>query len=272
MSGEKNPINAWFLLVLPPVVFLAIEQSIGPMALVLDESWKRAVYYLASIIIGIAIFRSARTVRDHEWFRRRHLKSLQKAYIAEDRGVWARADITIAQMEAEAAGTTVGQSRAALERLSGNVGGLVGEATTEEVEEDEDAQVDLLLENELVQRSSSRVSGESGPVESVKGETIAREEPERKSLLSGVGDKVRQAAQASVEKRAAAKQPAAPVAAEVQPEPAPAATDWYAQEMAGVSTGSPGAAPSVASGNRCGACGHANPAGEGYCENCGTRL
>ena len=82
----------------------------------------KIIYFGVAIIIGVFLFRNARTVRDHEWHRQRQIKRLQKDYAAEDRGVWSKADLAMSELEADARGIDSGQmSRKALQRLDGSI-------------------------------------------------------------------------------------------------------------------------------------------------------
>ena len=265
MAEDKNAMNAWFMFVAPPLIFLALYQLFPAIsAHLVTDGLGLVIYLCVALLIGFLLFRNARTVRDHEWHRRKHIKKLQKDYAAEDRGVWSKADLVIGELEADAAGAEVGQMSAkALQRLDGDIGALIGSKLTDEVEsEDSDHdKVELFTESEHVVRSTQRITGESDPVESVQGVTHQAEEPDNKGVISGVLDKLKEQAPAKV---------AEPVA-----EAELSQSDWYAQEMmggGGGQTSSPTAAAPVMAGNRCPSCGHSNPAAESYCENCGSNL
>jgi hypothetical protein len=263
MAGEKNQLNAWFLFAVPIFIFISLYQLIPAISERLITDWVGLVIYFAvSVLIGFFLFRNSRTVRDHEWHRRKHIKSLQKDYAAEDRGVWSKADLAMTELEADARGVEQGMmSKKALNRLDGSIADLTGERLTAEIgsEETDHDNVSLFSESEHVRRSTARVTGESGPVESVQGVTHTRQEAE-KGLIGGVLDKLKETA--SVEQT------------QVSPvqEPETAEDDWYSQEMRGVTTTDSVGQAGANIGNKCGSCGHANPESESYCENCGIKL
>ncbi len=265
MGDEKNQLNSWILFAVPIFVFLALYQFIPAISEHLITDWLGLVIYLSvAAIIGFYLFKNARTVRDHEWHRRKHIKRLQKDYAAEDRGVWSKADLAMSELEADARGIESGiMSQKALQRLDGSIAQLTGERLTSEIHQNETDHdnVALFSETEHVRRSTARVSGESGPVESVQGVTHERELPE-KSLIGGVLDKL---------KVTAAPQAAVPgntVSQNIQQAP----VDWYSQEMQGVSTSSNLGISSSVQGKICGSCNRSNPVSESYCENCGNKL
>jgi hypothetical protein len=265
MADEKNQLNGWVLFVAPIFVFVAIYQLIPAISDRLITDWVGLVIYLAvSVLIGFFLFRNSRTIRDHEWHRSKHIKRLQKNYAAEDRGVWSKADLAMAGLEADAQGIEMGQmSQKALQRLDGSIGGLTGDRLTSEIEsKDTDHEsVALFSESEHVRRSTARVTGEGDPVEFVQGVTHARETSE-KGLIGGVLDKL----------KATSVQPSATIEPTSLQEPELAADDWYAQEMHGVATAGPSSATSAPVGNTCGSCGLGNLESEAYCENCGNKL
>ncbi|MEE2812371.1 MAG: zinc finger Ran-binding domain-containing protein [Candidatus Thermoplasmatota archaeon] len=265
MAEAKNEFNAWFLLASPILIFIALDKLIPAIGDTLVTDFvSTIVYYGISISIGIFLFRRSRIIKDHEWYRRKSIKKLQRDYAAEDRGVWSRADLAMSELEADAQDVEQGKlSKRALEKLDGTVSALTAEKQAEEIEarEEDHDDVALFSESEHVRRSTARVTGESGPVESVQGTTHVREEPE-KGLISGVLDRL--------------KDSTTPVVAEsTEPQPSPS-NDWYAQEMAGTSMQESDVeqqiSPSSVSGKRCHACGNVNSAEESYCENCGEML
>jgi hypothetical protein len=284
MADGKNEISSWFLLVTPVLIFGALHQLIPAIGeRLLNNTLSIVVYYIVALILGIVLFRNARIVRDHEWFRRKNIKSLQKAYTAEDRGVWAKADLTITQMEAEAASVEVGDlSRKALQRLDGSVGEMISEKSTGEIVREEDTEeVHLLLDTEHVRRSMGRVTGEDEPAESVQGVTIEQEEQDG-GIISGVLDRVKELQDAAVQASAdEISTPVAPVAASATEPEEPVSgfagtsteDDWYAREvaMAGTTTAAD-VAQVGGGGNRCSACGDSNAADESYCIHCGNML
>ncbi len=286
MAEGKNEISSWFLLATPVLIFGTLHQLIPAIGeRLLNNTLSIVVYYIVALILGFVLFRNARIVRDHEWFRRKNIKSLQKAYTAEDRGVWAKADLTMTEMEVEAASVEVGDlSRKALQRLDGSVGEMISEKSTGEiVREDNSEEVHLLLDTEHVRRSMARVTGEDEPVESVQGVTFEQEEQEG-GIISGVLDRVKELQGESVQAEADEISTLAAPTVENAPKPEPeepdsefAGTstedDWYAREvaMAGTTTASE-VAQVGGGGNRCNSCGNSNTADESYCVHCGTML
>ena len=264
MADQKNQVNSWILFVSPIFVFLAIYKLIPAIKERLITDWVgMLIYLIVAVLIGLILFRNARTIRDHEWHRRKHIKLLQKDYAAEDRGVWSKADLAMSELEADARGIESGlMSKKALQRLDGSIAELTGDRKTAEIESDDSdhTNVALFSESEHVRRSTSRVTGESGPVDSVQGVTHAREEPE-KGLIGGVLDKLKESAVT----------PSTPESTATL-ESEPVADDWYSQEMLGVATSGPSGATSTVVGNSCGSCGSNNPEAESYCENCGNKL
>ena len=189
---------------------------------------------------------------------------MQKDYAAEDRGVWSKADLAMSELEADARGVESGlMSQKALQKLDGSIGGLTGERLTGEIDhsDTDDENVALFTESEHVRRSTSRVTGESGPVESVVGVTHAQAEPER-GLIGGVLDRLKEGT-ATTQTEVGFSAPTTPEAS---------GDDWYSQEMQGVATSGQLPDTSPQSGNSCGSCGHVNPVGEAYCENCGNKI
>ena len=264
MAAEKNPLNAWILLVAPIFVFMSLYQLIPAISERLITDWLGLVIYLSvSVIIGFFLFRNARTVRDHEWHRRKHIKSLQKDYAAEDRGVWSKADLAMSELEADARDVESGQmSKKALQKLDGSISDLTGERLTSEIESADTDQdnVALFSESEHVRRSTARVTGESGPVESVQGVTHTRAEPD-KGLIGGVLDKLKDS---TPMQNPSSTMPAASADSN--------ADDWYSQEMRGVVTTDTSGMAAASAGNTCRSCGYGNADGESYCVNCGNKL
>ena len=273
MPEQKNEFTAWFLLALPPIIFVALHQVIPAIGEhLLSGVIAIGIYYCVGISIGIFLFLKSRVVRDHEWHRRKHIKKLQRDYAAEDRGVWSKADIAMRDLEADAVGAEDGNlSRMALLKLDGNIGNLTAEKETAEIEKEEDKldELTLLSETDHVQRSTARVTGQSGPVESVQGVTHAQPEPQ-KGLIGGVLDKLKEL-DTSLRNAPGVQQSSEPNLAESQTQ---VASDWYSQEM--ISSGQTNAtAPTMtpeSQSNVCSACNHSNPSGETYCENCGNLL
>ncbi len=265
MADEKNPLNAWILFAAPIFIFISIYQLVPAISERLITDWIGMVIYMTvAVLVGISLFRNARTVRDHEWHRRKHIKSLQKDYAAEDRGVWSKADLAMSELEADARGVESGlMSQKALQKLDGSIGGLTGERLTGEIvhSDGDEENVALFTESEHVRRSTSRVTGESGPVESVVGVTHAQAEPE-KGLIGGVLDRLKEGTVTT----------STDVGFSAPATPETSGDDWYSQEMQGVTTSGQLIDTAPQSGNSCGSCGQMNPVGETYCENCGNKI
>lgn len=273
MAEQKNEFTAWFLLTVPSIIFVALHQIIPAIGNhLLTNGIAIGIYYCTGISLGIFLFQKSRIVRDHEWHRRKHIKKLQRDYAAEDRGVWSKADLAMRELEADAVGADEGNlSRHALMKLEGDVGSLTTDKETSEIESTEEELDDftLLSETEHVRRSTARVTGKSGPVESVQGVTHAHPEPE-KGLIGGVLDKLKEI-DATIRVTDAEEQPQVESTPEAEAE---SASDWYSQEMLSggqSTTTTPNMAPESL-GNRCPACNHSNSAAESYCENCGNML
>ena len=147
--------------------------------------------------------------------------------------------------------------------MDGSIAELTSERLTSEIHRaDEDQEkVALFSESEHVRRSTSRVTGESGPVESVTGVTHAQPETE-KSLIGGVLDRLKETS------TVAPTDTESPVAQVLSNE----AKDWYSQEMSGTST--VGTVPTIGNTpqNVCSSCGWNNSENATYCENCGDKL
>ena len=95
----KNRLNSWALLVVPMIVAGLIGRIIPAIDLLLVETWQIVIYYAFALLIGVILFRRSRTEKDHEFHRVKNIKKLRKAYIAEDRGLWTKADSAMAQLE-----------------------------------------------------------------------------------------------------------------------------------------------------------------------------
>ena len=103
-DDAKNRMNAWALLVVPLIVAALIGEIIPAVDTLIVENWQIAVYYGVALLIGIILFRKSRTEKDHEFHRVKNIKKLRKAYVAEDRGLWSKADSAMAQLERDAEG------------------------------------------------------------------------------------------------------------------------------------------------------------------------
>ena len=186
---EKNRWTSIVLFLSAPFIFLIVSNQ-GPPAigLLLNEtSWAPFAYYGVSIGIGYLLYRRSRVVKDMEWHRSKSIQRLDKVYRAEDRGVWLRADAADERLTVEAQRRPVDSRAKAAARLRGSIADVNREGDPEEIESTaEDVEnVELFLEQEHVVRSTERVTGKSGPVESVKGITKDIPAPENEGLVRG---------------------------------------------------------------------------------------
>ena len=186
---EKNRWTSIVLFLSAPFIFLIVSNQ-GPPAigLLLNEtSWAPFAYYGVSIGIGYLLYRRSRVVKDMEWHRSKSIQRLDKVYRAEDRGVWLRADAADERLTVEAQRRPVDSRAKTAARLQGSIADVNREGDPEEIESTaEDVEnVELFLEQEHVVRSTERVTGKSGPVESVKGITKDIPAPENEGLVRG---------------------------------------------------------------------------------------
>jgi hypothetical protein len=186
---EKNRWTSLVLFLSAPFIFLIISNQ-GPPAigLLLNEtSWAPFAYYGVSIGIGYLLYRRSRVVKDMEWHRSKSIQRLDKVYRAEDRGVWLRADAADERLTVEAQRRPVDSRAKTAARLQGSIADVNREGEPEEIESSaEDVEnVELFLEQEHVVRSTERVTGKSGPVESVKGITKDIPAQENEGLVRG---------------------------------------------------------------------------------------
>ena len=173
----------------PSLIFLVLD-LFGPPAvdLLLDEKiWIPYVYYGTSFVFGYILFRRSRIVKDMEWHRSKSIQRLEKVYKAEDKGVWLRAEEADNRLSAAAINRPITSQKKAVERLSGSVSQINREGGPTEIKSNESdvENVDLFLEQEHVARSNARVTGKTGPVESVQGVTLEESEKEESGLLKG---------------------------------------------------------------------------------------
>lgn len=186
---EKNRWTSIVLFFSAPFIFLIVSNQ-GPPAigLLLNEtSWAPFAYYGVSIGVGYLLYRRSRFVKDMEWHRSKSIQRLDKVYRAEDRGVWLRADAADERLTVEAQRRPVDSRAKTAARLQGSIADVNREGEPEEIESSaEDVEnVELFLEQEHVVRSTERVTGKSGPVESVKGITKDIPAPENEGLVRG---------------------------------------------------------------------------------------
>jgi len=203
--AEKNQGTSIVLFFAPAFIFIVLD-TFGPPAidLLLNERfWIPYVYYSTSILIGYLLFRRSRVVKDMEWHRSRSIQRLEKVYKAEDRGVWLRSEAADNRLNAAAMDSPVHSQKKAAERLAGSISELNREGGPTEIESDEtDVQnVELFLEQEHVARNTERVTGKSGPVESVKGVTLTTSENESEGLFQGAIRRISEARESAAQSR-----------------------------------------------------------------------
>ena len=203
--AEKNQGTSIALLLSPPFIFLVLDQF-GPPAidLLLNERfWIPYVYYGSSILFGYILYRRSRVVKDMEWHRSKSIQRLEKVYKAEDRGVWLRAEAADNRLSAAAIDRPLDAQKKAAARLSGSVAGLNREAGPTEIkaQESDVENVELFLEQEHVARNTERVTGKSGPVESVKGVTLEGEDREEEGLFQGAMRRLSEARESAAQSR-----------------------------------------------------------------------
>jgi hypothetical protein len=198
--ADKNEMNAWALLIAPIVIAAVISSLVPAYSEFIDASWKTAAYYGVALLIGFILFRRARSVRDHEFHRTKSIKGLKKAYQAEDRGLWSKADSAMAGLERDAEGYTARDRELLRSRETDEIEkkSLRGEKS------DAEPEVHLFVEEDHVKRSTSRMSGapDFDPEAALTGETMERMEEDKSNFLAQVSDKLEDLRQADVEKRA----------------------------------------------------------------------
>ena len=185
--AAKNTGTSVALFLAPSLIFLVLD-LFGPPAIDLllnEEIWIPYVYYGTSLVFGYILFRRSRIVKDMEWHRSRSIQRLEKVYKAEDKGVWLRSEEADNRLSAAAIDRPVTSQKKAAARLSGTVSGINREGGPTEIESsDSDVEnVDLFLEREHVARSNARVTGKTGPIESVKGVTLDEPSKEESGLF-----------------------------------------------------------------------------------------
>ena len=185
--AEKNGGTSIALLLAPSLIFLVLDMF-GPPAIDLllsEKIWIPYVYYGSSLVFGYILFRRSRIVKDMEWHRSKSIQRLEKVYKAEDKGVWLRSEEADNRLNASAMNRPITSQKKASERLSGSVSQINREAGPTEIESNESdvENVDLFLEQDHVARSTARVTGKTGPVESVQGVTLKDEAKDNSGLI-----------------------------------------------------------------------------------------
>ncbi len=208
---EERGSTAWLLLATPSVALLMLWlTSPGLRDLIGLASWGVFAYWGSGLLAGWLMFRRGRSVHDQEWHRSRSIRRLEKTYRSEDKGLWLQADSADQRLEVRAED---GLAKKAEMRLQGRVHDINRESGPTEIEakEDDSLEVELFMEQEHVIRSTDRVTGKSGPVESVTGVTVQPQQSEAGNLVGKALGRLRQAREGAVD-RAVAKQRRAPVA------------------------------------------------------------
>ena len=146
---ETRPTTAFALLFVPILVLNVLRFAIPPIDAMFDFSTR---LMLASngiaIGIGFVLYKRTQMVRDHEWQRTKALKSTKKQFKAEESGVWER--------EVDHGIDTSNVSKEALE---GNVSRINLEGEEVELDRDDTAEVQFLMDSEVVIKATRRVSG-----------------------------------------------------------------------------------------------------------------
>jgi hypothetical protein len=206
---EERATTSWLLLVTPLVALATLwVSSQGLQDLLRLSSWGVWVYWASGLLIGWLMFRRSKSVRDQEWHRSRSIKKLDKTYRSEDKGLWLQADAAGEKLAEKA---QEGLAKKAQMRMDGTVQDLNKEAAPTEIESSESDidTVKLFMDEEHVSRSQSRLSGETGPVESVVGVTESVESQD--GIFGKAMGRIKQAREDAVS-RAVTKQRGGPAA------------------------------------------------------------
>ena len=203
LMAEKNGGTSIALLLAPSLIFLVLDMF-GPPAvdlLLSEKIWIPYVYYGSSLLFGYILFRRSRIVKDMEWHRSKSIQKLEKVYRAEDKGVWLRAEEADNRLSASAMNRPITSQKKASERLSGSVSQINREGGPTEIESNESdvENVDLFLEQDHVARSTARVTGKTGPVESVQGVTLKDEVKDNSGLIRSAMRRLSEAREAAAQ-------------------------------------------------------------------------
>ena len=297
MAEDKNELTAWVLLITPAIIVAILHSIIPAASHYVDLTWEKVVMYLTALALGFLLFRRSRKVLDHEFFRAKSIKGLRKAYTAEDRGLWTKADSAMAQLERDAEGYLATDDDAGRDKGK-RTDELAGRSMSEKTEEKEpELEIRMLSEEEHVRRSTGRMSGEGleDPMDAMAASDLAHERRQAASPAN-VDANLQQAlkdedsARTQKVKETAAP---APVVAKPKPkpkpEPKPASPQEYEQiygggkEPAGVTVegdkdmaslaASTGGGGGVGKETKfCLDCGARNPISRDYCSNCSALL
>ena len=297
MADDKNEMTAWALLITPAIIVAILHSIIPAAGHYVDLTWEKVVMYLTALALGFLLFRRSRKVLDHEFFRAKSIRGLRKAYTAEDRGLWTKADSAMAQLERDAEGYLATDDDAGRDKgkLTDE---LAGRSMSDKAEEEKpELEIRMLSEEEHVRRSTSRMSedGQEDPMAAMAASDLAHERKQASSP-SNVDASLQQALkdEDSARKQKVKETAApAPVVAKPKPKPKPepkaASPQEYEQiygggkEPAGVTVeGDKDLASLAAStgGGRdvgketkfCLDCGARNPISRDYCSSCSAVL
>ena len=202
LMAEKNGGTSIALLLAPSLIFLVLDMFGPPVVdlLLSEKIWIPYVYYGSSLLFGYILFRRSRIVKDMEWHRSKSIQKLEKVYRAEDKGVWLRAEEADNRLSASAMNRPITSQKKASERLSGSVSQINREGGPTEIESNESdvENVDLFLEQDHVARSTARVTGKTGPVESVQGVTLKDEVKDNSGLIRSAMRRLSEAREANL--------------------------------------------------------------------------
>ena len=280
-DDAKNRMNAWALLVVPLIVAALIGEIIPAVDTLIVENWQIAVYYGAALLIGIFLFRKSRTEKDHEFHRVKNIKKLRKAYVAEDRGLWSKADSAMAQLERDAEGYEASDK----DLVKGQeVMEVMRTKRTDELDEDAPKEdVRSLLDEDHVRKSAARLSGDADSMPKLSGTAVEMMES-RSAGQTNVDDMLAElAAEDKREKKKAPPKPKEQARPKPQPKPKPKPEVGGGQMgVAGISRedklldelgASIGGGKSIGKETKiCLDCGGRNPIGKSNCHNCGSSL
>ena len=155
---RKNILTSWVMLLMPAFIVFLLSGLIEPLKIAFSE-YPDAKYISYGIALGLGflMFRRARLVRDHEWFRQSALKSVDKHIKAEERGVWEK-DVAVPS----------GLASEGKAFLAGKTGQLTSERQTAELGQDDKRDVVLLQESSHVAKATRRIDG----VETFAGDEV----------------------------------------------------------------------------------------------------
>jgi hypothetical protein len=169
-DDDKNSMNAWALLVVPLIIAGLIGRIIPAVDILLVENWQIAAYYGMAVLIGVVLFRRSRSEKDHEFHRVKNIKKLGKAYKAEDRGLWGKADAAMAGLERDAEGYQASDKDLIQGKM---VKEVMREKFTGEISDDKPKEEVLMFtDEEHVRRSSARMSGDTDPMGQMSGAAV----------------------------------------------------------------------------------------------------